>query len=68
MHLGHIVGNGTVKPEPGKIEVVQNFQSHKSRKKLGHSRLLQNDLFLFFSTDAVPVPAKSNSSKIMWNQ
>jgi len=74
IYLGHVVGNGTVKPEPGKIEAVQRFPVPQTKKQvrafLGlagyYRRFIPN-----FSSIAVPLTnltKKSNSSKISWSQ
>jgi len=34
VYLGHIVGNGTVKPEPGKFEAVQKFPVPQTQKQV----------------------------------
>ena len=34
MYLGHVVGNGTVKPEHGKLEAVQDFSTPETKSQV----------------------------------
>ena len=74
VYLGHVVGNGTVKPEPGKIKAVQKFPIPQTKKQIREFLGLAGYYRCFisnFSSTAIPLTnltKKSNNSKIPWSQ
>ena len=67
VYLGHVVGNGSVKPESGKIEAVQKFPIPQTRRQVRAFLGLAEYYRCFIPSIAFPLTnltKKSNNPKI----
>ena len=72
-YLGHVIGNGTVKPSPTKIEAMQNFPRPITKKDVRSLLGLANYYRSFipdFATIALPLTdstRKNQPNKVKWD-
>ena len=71
-YLGHVVGNGVVKPEEGKLRAIDQFPQPKIKKQIRSFLGLSGYYHRFipnYATIAVPLAnmtRKSEAEKVIW--
>ena len=71
-YLGHIVGSGSVKPDPGKLEAVRQFPFPQTKKQVRAFLGLAGYYRRHFSSVASPLTdltkSTAHASNIKWNK